>query len=56
MVRNKSVRGTARTAPTGPRTTAQKRTEKKVNVSLSDTALPTYFGWMIDWMMLLIPP
>ena len=28
----------------------------KVRVSLRDTALPTYLGWMMDWITLLIPP
>ena len=52
----RSVRGTARMAPTGPRMTAQNSTEANVSVSLRATALPTYLGWMMDWMTLLIPP
>ena len=43
-------------APTGPSTTAQNSTEKNVSVWLSDTALPTTRGWMIDCTTALTRP
>jgi len=40
----RSVAGTARTAPSGPRTQAQKTTEIRVTVIDSPTASPTKYG------------
>jgi len=43
--------GTARSAPSGPRTQDQKTRERKVIVVERPTAPPTMRGWIPDWMI-----
>ena len=46
----RSVSGMASSPPSGPRTTAQKTSERKVTVADRPTVSPTTLGWMSDWI------
>ena len=43
-----SVQGSARIAPSGPRTQAQKSRERKLTVGITPIASPATLGWITD--------
>ena len=48
LIDTSSVIGTARMAPSGPRTKVQKASERNVTVVARPTESPTNFGWTSD--------